>query len=83
MPPLLADPLDAFPAFVAHVRARLEAGRQEYGDRSFDRPPAELLGEIEQELLDVCGWAYVLWSSVRRLRVAGRPKRQDGPRKPE
>jgi hypothetical protein len=52
------------------VRARLKAGQQSYGDASFQRSPAGLVGEIEQELLDVCGWAFVLHERLRRLRAA-------------
>jgi hypothetical protein len=63
----VTDPLDAFPAFIEAVRARLEAGRAAYGDRSFDRPTAELLGELQQEALDLAGWGFVLFERLRRL----------------
>lgn len=53
--------------FVERLRARLDAGRREYGAVSFERPPDELRGEIEEELLDVAGWAFVLWVRVRSL----------------
>ena len=53
--------------FWLRLRERLEAGARSYGDASFGREPAELAGEIEQELLDVCGWAFVLWCRLRRL----------------
>jgi hypothetical protein len=53
---------------VAEVRARLEAGRATYGDRSFERSPSELLRELEQEALDLAGWGFVLWHRVRALR---------------
>jgi len=53
--------------FWLRLRERLEAGAQSYGDASFRREPAELAGEIEQELLDVCGWVFVLWCRLRRL----------------
>jgi len=33
------------------------------------RDPADLLSEIEEELLDVCGWSFVLWCRLHRLRV--------------
>ena len=59
-----------FEAFTALVEARLEAGAREYGDRSFSRDPAELLREIDEELLDVCGWAYVLHCRIAAMRVA-------------
>ena len=53
--------------FWLRLRERLEAGAQSYGDASFRRKPAELASEIEQELLDVCGWAFILWCRLRRL----------------
>jgi hypothetical protein len=55
--------------FWLRLRERLEAGARSYGDASFRREPAELAGEIEQELLDVCGWAFVLWCRLGRLRA--------------
>jgi hypothetical protein len=61
-----ASPLDAWPAFAERVRQRLEAGRAAYGDRSFGRPPGELVGEIEQELLDVCGWSFIALERLAR-----------------
>jgi hypothetical protein len=53
--------------FWLRLRERLEAGARSYGAASFGREPAELAGEIEQELLDVCGWAFLLWCRLRRL----------------
>ncbi|MCC6994800.1 MAG: hypothetical protein IT370_09345 [Deltaproteobacteria bacterium] len=64
------DPLHRFPEFARAVSARLEAGRASYGDKSFSRHPAVLCGEIEQELLDVMGWGYILWRRMRELREA-------------
>ena len=64
------DNLARFTEFARAVNARLEAGRASYGDASFSRHPAVLCGEVEQELLDVCGWAYVLWVRMRALRDA-------------
>lgn len=72
----MSDPLDDFPAFAAQVRTRLEAGRAEYGDRSFDADPARLVDEVEQELLDVVGWAFILYRRLARRTAALR----DGPR---
>jgi len=57
----------SFAAFAALVEKRLEAGAREYGDTSFARPPAELVGEVAEELLDVCAWSYILWCRVRVL----------------
>ncbi|MBI4518762.1 MAG: hypothetical protein HY699_23450 [Deltaproteobacteria bacterium] len=60
---------EAFPTFAAAVAKRLEVGAVTYGDRSFQQPPGELTGEIEQELLVVCAWAFILWCRVRALRA--------------
>ncbi len=62
------DPLEAWPGFAQKVRTRLQAGRQAYGDKSFDRPPGELITEIEEELLDVCAWSFILFERIERLR---------------
>ena len=59
--------MTGFHAFGEAVAARLDKGRREYGDRSFDRPTRELLAEIEEELLNVCGWSFVLSRRIRRL----------------
>ena len=67
---MAADPLDAFPAFVAAVRARLEHGRLTFGETGFAREPGELVGEIREELLDVCGWAFILATRVDALGAA-------------
>jgi hypothetical protein len=53
--------------FWLRLRERLEAGARSYGDVSFTREPTELASEIEQELLDVCGWAFILWCRARKL----------------
>lgn len=66
----MIDPLEAFDAFAGEVRSRLEAGRAEYGDRSFARPPAELIGELQQEALDLAGWGFVLWCRLEAMRRA-------------
>ena len=66
--PMSEEAIQGFATFINAVAGRLEAGRAVYGDVSFTRPPSELAGEIEQELLDVAGWAFVLWTRVRRLR---------------
>lgn len=57
-------------AFVALLRARLKVGAQQYGDRSFQRPLVEVLGEIEQELVDIAGWGLIAWVRLQRLRTA-------------
>lgn len=66
----MGDPLDTFPAFVERVQARLEQGRAQYGDRSFDAEPAVLLAELQAEALDLAGWGFVLWHRLERMRRA-------------
>lgn len=56
--------------FFSALAARLDEGRRTYGDASLRRPVPELRGEIEQELLDICGWSYVLWLRVRTMKGA-------------
>lgn len=51
------------------VEARLEAGRREYGDKSYDRPPEELLQEIREEIADMVGWSRVLVGSYKQQNV--------------
>ena len=60
-------PLEHWPTFMSRVHSRLLAGHREYGDASLDRPAAELLDEMRQELEDVCGWAVVLSAKIERL----------------
>lgn len=56
--------------FASDVGARLDQGAREYGDRSFSKDPRVLVMEIEEELLDVAGWAFILWTRIRALRDA-------------
>lgn len=56
--------------FFEKVRRRLEAGAREYGDSSFNGSTINTIEEIEEELLDVVGWGYILWTKLNRLRGA-------------
>lgn len=56
-----------FERFIRAVQGRLDKGRAQYGNRSFDRTPGELVDEIGEELLDLCGWSYVLWTRLQRV----------------
>ena len=58
-----------FERFIARLRDRLEAGEAAYGDASFQRDPVALLDEVAEELLDVCGWSFVLLSRLDLLRT--------------
>jgi len=59
----------ALDRFTTRLRARLDAGAREYGSTTFERPAAELIDEIQQELEDVAGWGFVLWVRLDRLRA--------------
>jgi hypothetical protein len=47
--------------------ARMEAGEREYGDASFNRSAPETVREIQEELLDVANWAFILWCKMDKL----------------
>ena len=66
----VSDPLALLPAFEFAVRARLDAGRVAYGDKSFSADPKLLMQELQQECLDISGWGFVLWSRLEAMRVA-------------
>lgn len=67
---MTGDPLAPWPDFVAAASSRLEAGRRDYGDRSFSLTPEELAREVEEELLDVAAWSFILWTRIRAIRTA-------------
>ena len=54
--------------FTAAVRARIEGAAPEYGDDSFDLPSGRLAFEIEQEILDIPGWSFILWERMQALK---------------
>lgn len=60
--------------FFLALRARLAKGDVEYGDKSFDSPL--LPEEILEEIVDIAGWAFVLWVQMQerlgRLETAAR-----------
>ena len=53
---------------MARVGARLAAGAKAYGNTSLRVSPLSLAGEVEEELLDVAGWGFLLWLRLRHLR---------------
>ena len=57
-----------FPEFTERLHARMEKGFLEYGDASFDRTVGDLLTEIEEEVLDICGWSVILYSKIKEMR---------------
>ena len=52
-------------AFNEAMTKRLNDGFLEYGDESFSRSQESLDDEIEEEILDIIGWAYVKWVARR------------------
>lgn len=51
--------------FLESLSCRLEAGAAQYGNKSFAKNTAQLRNEMEQELLDIAGWAYVMWAKLK------------------
>lgn len=58
----------AWEAYAAEVERRLRSGQREYGDTNFAADPRRLLQELQQELLDVSGWGFILWQRLERVR---------------
>jgi hypothetical protein len=56
--------------FFKRLFARLEAGAREYGNKSYSRDPVELMDEIQQELLDVCGWGCIQFERLEKMKEA-------------
>ena len=57
-----------FIKFLQQVEAKMDRGRTEYGDKSFYKPDGILLGDIQEELIDVCGWSIILWTKIEKLK---------------
>jgi class 3 adenylate cyclase len=54
--------------FITQLRERLQAGEIEYGDVSFDRPLVEVIGEMQEEVLDIAGWGFVAFVRLEQLK---------------
>lgn len=59
-----------FSTFLSKLELKVERGALDYGDRSFELPPDRLFEELEAELLDICGWGFVLWVRLQKMREA-------------
>lgn len=57
---------ERFRLFFARAKQRLVKGEIEYGNRSFDKSPIEIIGEIEEECLDLAVWGFILWIRLQR-----------------
>lgn len=51
------------------LKKRLKVGAECYGDKSFDKTEGRLLQEIQEEILDIAGWSYILWAKIERLKA--------------
>jgi hypothetical protein len=65
-----------FANFVDDMMDRLDVGEEEYGDRSFSNDPLLLACEIQQELLDVANWAFIMHNRIENLARAIREQRR-------
>lgn len=65
--PLSDAAIAKFPIFTEEIHSRLDGGRRTYGDSSFERPLITTIEEIKQELYDVAGWAFIMWSRLDDL----------------
>lgn len=70
--PLSDEAIRQYPVFTEGVHARLIAGRETYGDISFERPVAEFLDELQQECMDLSGWGFILWGKIEKMKLEAR-----------
>lgn len=61
--------LKLWPIFAEALLARMENGKREYGDRSFERDPISLLEEAQEELLDALAWPFIGWVRLEEIKV--------------
>jgi hypothetical protein len=61
-------PRDEFEKFVALLEKKLDVGAQQYGDASFSKHGVKIIDDVMEELMDVCGWSFVLYVKVNRLK---------------
>ena len=59
-----------WPDFERKMKARLEEGFATYGDGSFTKPLPETLEEIEEEIFDQIGWAFIALVRIQNIRKA-------------
>ena len=57
-----------FKQFINKLDKKMLEGYKEYGDVSFNLKSIDLVGEIEQELLDICGWSLILWVHLNEIK---------------
>jgi len=52
--------------FIEKINKRLEVGELEYGKDKFMNQKLE--NEVEEEILDICAWSFLLFTKLQRLR---------------
>jgi hypothetical protein len=52
---------EGWPIFIEAVFGRMDKGRVDYGDASFERPVTDIIEELQQECLDQAGWGFIGW----------------------
>ena len=60
--------LAGWDSFLEQLEAKMEVGAEEHPD-TFSRPPMELVGEIQQECLDLAGWGFCLWTRLQSMKA--------------
>jgi hypothetical protein len=56
--------------YIDKLKGRMKAGHEEYGDVSFSKDPEETIEELQEELLDVSGWGFILWQRLEIMKEA-------------
>ena len=64
----MTDQLDWLAEYQRRIRLRIKQGAQEYGDTSFLSSPLALIEEIQQEIEDIAGWGFLLWTRLERMK---------------
>ena len=59
---------DDYTVYFNKLQQRLEVGAKEYGNDSFKKSQVKLMEEIQEEILDIAGWSYVLWQKLENLK---------------
>jgi hypothetical protein len=57
-----------FQSFCDAMDKKMAKGYETFGDKSYDRDGLSLIKEIQEELVDVAGWAQVRWGQLEELK---------------
>jgi hypothetical protein len=57
-----------FKKFVRLLDDKMKKGYKQYGDKSFERSPGYLVGELQQEVIDISGWGMILFARLEELK---------------